>query len=1191
MPEVQFSQISEANEDSMINYGRGVLLQTVAPEEVWSTEPLDVTVCHGGIVSADSYFNIERRSTSPRQQLEEMQYTACYNSDQMFQNAAPNMDPGDQTFLQLEEMQYTACYNSDQMFQNAAPNMDPGDQTRIFGGDEDVELDVTCSQQEIFFRDFPNAPLSSPTCTNLEESGKRDSSSFLMSLKSNHSSSEGNELSPSSSEEMTKMDGKFSFVSLKSKPASFQGDEITAFTSGENTQKRDSTSFLVSLKSKSPSFPDNEITSSNPEQSSEMENRSFLVSLKSKPSSFQGNEVSCAIRSRSQRQPLGEITGIESSMAKTQSVGLSETLQQDSQFDDNVELTTCHSYGFHDNSAQRTNRRSICESADMDVTSCIGLGLVKASEKQVTSERALHLDSNPGAASYSTHNLPSTYHAVRGQTVDYQAQRLPGETANLDMTSCYGGGILPVKQSLVAGIDQTTVFNTESEDIDSLDFAVCQGQDAFTTFSGSTLHAWQGESLNVASRKMDSSAFLRSLREAKEGSLSVPSVGDKMDITICQPSVTAKLTASKNSLVIEHQADQELHEAVDQLDITNCYGSGILPNEKSLTTGADKTVVFEAHTGNANSLDFTICRGQDAFSSFPYSTQQNVQHALPSAGSNKVDSSVFLRSLREGRSTDADSNSDEICDEMDLTATHGSTMCNEIDSCIPGQNGRQTDKTSGQNDYVESNVTKTGYSRTPMSASPGKTTERQAASDGWSGTQQNDDDNLEFTSCHSFQVLDSNMQKSKRRSIYEVADIDVTSCYDPGLSRSPGKQVPGSNTKENFNLTRGVEDYRINDSIASNRGQELPSQGIQRQSDETMLELKTCHSQDRFDKDAEKTNGIQEPARQSSPTDVKERKKIESFFLSFNLKPSSAKEKEVSSIAIGNTSLTKQTLSDNTNITGSTAILPGDGWNGTQHQEESRLDDDIEMTTCCSFGLLDNIVQKARRKSSYEPVDMDVTSYHGQGIVKPPLKEIASNSVSAILNLTRSREAAACRAGDSTALDARQVLQSQEMPEQLEESKLQLSSTCLNEEKTEGGMQKMESFHEQADNDMKSSYVTGLTSLPDEQVVSDFGPRELSLIGEAVNTAQDLQSQKMPETLEEPNTEVAAACCGDENIQGNIDNKKSFLEQTDGGVIFGLTNFPDEQVVRMFDKKQLSIIEEAEDANKTEVEESQIGTQ
>lgn len=1164
MPEVHFSHVSEASEENMINYGRGVLLQTVTQEEIQSTEPLDVTICHGEIVSADSYFNIERTSTNPRQQLEEMEYTTCYN-------------------------------NSDQLFQNAATDNEPGDQTRILGGDEGVELDVTCSQQEIFFRDFPNAPLSSPSCTNLEENGKRDSSSFLMSLKSKRSSFLGNELSPSSSEGSTKMDSKSSLVSLKSKPASFQGNEITPFISEENTQKRNSTSFLMSLKSKSLSFQDNVVTPSNPEESSEMENRSFLVSLKSKPSSFQGNEVSSGIRSSSQRQPLGEITNIESSMARTQSVGLGGTLQQQSQFDDNVELTTCHSYGVYDNSAQRTKRRSLFESTDMDVTSCFGPELIKPSEKQVTNERALHLRSNPGAAAYNTHNLPSmeVFNAVRGQAADYHAQGLPGQMADLDMTSCYGGGILPVKQPSVAGTDQTMVFNTESENIDSLDFTVCQGQEAFTTFPGSRLHAWQDESLDVAASKMDSSAFLRSLCEAKEGSSRVPSVSGEMDgemdITLCQPSETTKLNAAKDSFAIEDQASQERH---DQLDITNCYGSGILPNKQSFTTGAD-------HTGNADSLDFTICRGQDIFSSFPYSTQQTMQDALPSGGSNKVDSSVFLRSVHGGRSTDAGSNSDEICDEMDLTATHGSTLCNEIGSYIPGHNGRLTDKMPAQKDYVESkpsSVDNITNSRTLMSESPGRTTELQVLSDGWSGIQQNDDDNLEFTSCHSFQVLDSSMQKSKRRSIYEVADIDMTSCYGPGLSRSPGKQVPGSNTKETFNLTRGVEGYRLDDNMASNRAQELPSQRIQRQPDETKLELKACHSQDRFEKEVEKTKSIQEPAQQSSPTDVKERRKIESFFLSFNLKPSSGHEKEVSSSAITNTSLAKQTLGDVTNINNSTASIPGDGWNGTQHQEESRLDDDVEMTTCHSFGLLDNTFQKARRKSTYEPVHMDVTSYYGQGIVKSPFKEIASDSMSATLNLTRSQEAVANRASDSTALNATQVLQSQEMPEQREELKLELPTTCLNKEKTEGSMKKTESLHEQADKDMKSSHATGLTSLPDEEVASEFNLRKLSLIGEAVNITQDLQSQKMPESLEEPNREVAATFYDEENIQCSMHNMESFLEQTDGDVLIsghdtGLTSLPDEQVASKFDKKQLSIIEEAEDGNMTEVEESQNGTQ
>ena len=90
-----------------------------------------------------------------------------------------------------EEMEQTRCFNSHHLFEDAAADVDPGDQTRIFGSNDASQLDITCFEEEVYFQDNPNEPGSSPdSCT---DRAKMDSSAFLMYLKNSDTSLVGNQ--------------------------------------------------------------------------------------------------------------------------------------------------------------------------------------------------------------------------------------------------------------------------------------------------------------------------------------------------------------------------------------------------------------------------------------------------------------------------------------------------------------------------------------------------------------------------------------------------------------------------------------------------------------------------------------------------------------------------------------------------------------------------------------------------------------------------------------------------------------------------------------------------------------------------------------------------------------------------------------------------------------------------------------
>ena len=1017
MPEVQFSEISEGNEANMINYDRGILLQSVAQEQIQQTGPVDVTVCHGGIITTP-YFGPAMSGTNSREQVEEIEYTKCFNSGQFPQNGAQDVESGD-----LE-------------------------QTRMFSDGAGIELDETCSRQEIFFRNYPNAPLSSPT--NLEgKEEKRDATAFLASLKSSSSTFQEN------SEETFKMDSTSFLESLQQKPCSSSTGNVSlrrqpfsdltdkkscehrAFHQGvksdddlvlttchsshevpenrmmhkrerrsiyepadvdvtlchgsglscqtdyqpqklpvqtrifsdgagieldetcsqqeiffhnypnaplssatnleEKEEKRDATAFLASLKSSSSTCQENS------EEIFKMDTKSFLASFQQKSCSSSTGNVDF-------RKPFSDVTD------KKEKVN----------YDDDLELTACHSSHEVLDNHMHKREQSICDPADLDVelnvTACHG-GIIEdtsnfcpempsidsrqqAEEMEYTKCFSSSQFLQNAATNIESGDLDRTtiFSGDAGVELDVTCsqrdtffQNYPKEEkrdataflASLTPSSARENSEDTFKMdssSFLASLQKKPSFVQENEACTSAarntspkrqPFSEITGRRSVTskqaplTTSPSNLvereNKQDAKSFQVASLKSGSSKFAfliekpsvirqpfsdstgqkattnkhKGVNSTCSGTQQESNFDSNLELTTCynyevqtntqktkrrsiyeptdidvtscygpglvnssdSTALNGKSTETTSqglndntmlnssarhlvdprdtrvfgtqtsdartnmnatgSIFATHDQAEETYKQMDKLDMTTCYGSGILPIKQSPLASTDHTVFFSANTGNTESLDFTICQGQDAFSRVPSSTLQTCQNELSNAGSYKMDTSAFKKA-----STAEDNN-----DEMDLTATLGSALGSK--EFAFGSSWKLVDGTSEQTEAVGAKSL---------------------------CSQIIEDDNVELTACHSYKVLDNNVKKSKRRSIYEPADIDITSCYSPGLTGMSGTQSASSNMNSTLKLEATKQETgvnRPNDSTVSNNAQDL-SVTIQQKPEESELELSTC---------------------------------------------------------------------------------------------------------------------------------------------------------------------------------------------------------------------------------------------------------------------------------------------------------------------------------------------------------------
>ena len=891
-----------------------------------------------------------------------------------------------------EEMEQTRCFNSHQLFEDAAADVDPGDKTRIFGSNDASQLDITCSEQEVFFQDHPNEPCSSPD--NCTERAKMDSSAFLMQLKNSDASFLGNQPPTRNPVEVI--------------------DEIDR-------------PCLEALQPKALISEDNEAVP-------------FKVNT--------GNL--CDVRSSSLRKPLGEIKDMRSSAKETQSVCLNggESQKQEQQFEVDLDLTTCQSNGPVDLAMQKTKRRSIYETSCMDVTACFRSGIINSSDQQDSSQMALPTGSLSGV-----------------EPTWVLKQNAQDQTVGLNMTCCYGSGILAEKAPTSTDVDQTVVFDAEEENGESLDFTVCQGQGVLARFPSSTLQMDLAQLSKSDSRNMDSSAFLRALCGANETNTTVDKdvsdpLNEEMDLTAVHGPAMFKTT-----LVQTEEPAGQLCGPVNQLDVTTCSGNGILANYQVALnqTKEERSVGL----GDSDALDFTICRGRP-FSNSNLQTQD--AFALAEGSRNLNDSSIFLQSpYRNGSPGTGDA--EKVSGEMDLTATYDSCFGVENDALRTREMDNTTNNycTSGLKDVITSPA-KEGTGKThslERNYWRGETKGSSSQVKTVSGGNQllKDDNNLKLSSHHGnlYKDVDYGLQKSKQKSVH-----NVTSLFCPGLTALPNKHSLGSSI-------HGTLDHAIRGQVASHIGplssaNDLIRQGIH--PDKTRVtEL--------GDQDMQGRRCIVNPIPLSLPASTREKVQIhdsKNIFQPVTTTSSSFKEGEV-------LPQTDRNSSSKTNEVMDRDSASDIGWN-PKHQEDTV----VEFAACRSFSFPDISVQMSKRKSVCELSERDMTSTFDRGQVMLPSKPAGSNSAKQSSVHTRCQEDLPCEFNESIDVIKAKPMHNKEMPEQLIAPRLQ--QPCDDHKSNDCTTQKGERLEDAEDT--LSSYVPLQMETPLTQSTNDTLQSKLS---------------------------------------------------------------------------------------------------
>ena len=996
---MQFNQLSTSDEYSAVSYDRGILLQTITQAQVQHTVPLDVTVCHGpGIIGA------------------------------------PSDDPKTSRENPSKEMEYTKCCSS--VFSSAVTNFD---QTRLFSGDTGIDLDITCSQQELLLCNYPNAQLSSPE--NLEHSVKMDSKSFLMSLES--------------------------------KPSSIQTHEVIQHTKDSMTPTSSSNAYR-------------------------------------------------------KRQPLGEITDVQSTMKTSQGGG-----NQHSNLDENVELTACHSYKGLENIGPKTNRRSIYEPADVDVTSCYGAGLLKSSGKQ-----ELH---GPDEAMSQMAGAPTNLSVKRNSFGTDLQPLVPSEqTSQLDVTNCYGNGILLAgKKVSVPGAHQTEVPTYTTGSTESLDLTVCEAQQEYDCDENLELtacHSYEvldnsipkthqksicesaeldvtscyGPGLIKSPEDLVTSDYVTerdsNLERKTEATVvrlhkntllnNAQDLRDPEDAgaLVSQTSRVATIANGDRNSINKDYSTHQLPEHTDQLDTTRCYGEGILPHQRLPITGADHTLVFNPdNVGNTDSLDLTVChpqQGQDTHATSSDSLSQNHQNdqSMSCNGSSKMDSSAFLKFLGAKQHSSTTDN-DEHDDEMDLTISGYIATEDKKEQQKPVKPKLSMESTflcAKTNEVVTDRSNSSGFRNAYLIKNPFR------KSTGEQEQVSNFHENLELTVCHSQPVLDSNTQKTKRKSLYEPADLEVTSCFGPGLIHSPEKEDTSNDVfKSALNLSRSLraattaKKFEGNASFHNARDVPALNQTKQQESDfNDNLDLRTCYSQPfvRDNSDVNLHQGLDKSLQKVNRKSFYEPADIDvtschgvGLFKSFA-------ETTESTVSHSQYAVDNNTQKRNRRGVYEPADLDVTSCHGPG-LVKSNLES-LQLATCTSEQVLDIDTKEATRQSFYEHADLGSTPSSNSGLIKTPEEPVMNDDVGKTrLNLTERTEARCHSVSPNTSLSKADYAH---YPEEL----LQTSRSPTHSNTS------FESTDYNADKDVTSPHPVELNQSAGDPLTSDDVDRKLSIICE-----------------------------------------------------------------------------------------------
>ncbi|XP_020609492.1 uncharacterized protein LOC110048061 [Orbicella faveolata] len=856
MPEVQFNQLSTDDEDSAVCYDRGILLQTITQAQVQHTVPLDVTVCHGsGIISAP-------------------------NNDPEASRANPN-----------EETEDTKCRSS--------VLSSDFDQTRLFGGDTGTDLDITCSQQEVFFRDYPAQLLSSES---LEQSGKMDSKSFLMSLGSKPSSTQTHEVIQHTKDYMTPT--TISNAYCKRQPL---GD-ITDVQSAMKTSQ-----------------------GGGDQQSNVDENVESTACH-----SYKGleNSVSKTMR-RSIYEPLGiDVTscyGPGADQTEVNNTDNTESLdltacqaQEEHDSDENLELTACHSYEVLDSSIPKTHQKSICEPAELDVTSCYGPGVIKGCSLSLSThqnDQSLSCNSSRKMdSSVFLQSLGSKQHSNATDNDEYDDE--------MDLTISGNIGTLTEGKT-----EQKTAVEPKSAT-----FLCAKTSEVVTDLSNST---------GFRNAYLIKNPFKKTTDQQEQTS----KFHENLELTVChsQPVLDSDSQRTKR---------RSLYEAAD-LEVTSCYGPGLIksPEKEETSNNLFKSALNLSRSlraaSNANKLNGNAVfnkaqdlpgwnKTQQQESDFNDNLDLTTCHSRPFMGNNS------LKTDRRSLFGPAD---------IDVTSCHGLGLVessgNNLELTVRGQPGLDNGLQQA--------------SRRSLCYEPA---DIDVTSCHGVGLVESSGNSVELT-VRGQPSLDDSLQKANRRSFYEPADIDVTSCHGLGLVKSfvetsestvPLSQHAIDNNAQKINRRSVYEPADLD--VTSCQGT-----GLVKSSGES-LELTRCHREQVLDNSTQKVN------RQSlyEPADLDVTSCHGSGLVKANRESLQLTTYTSEQVLDNNTENgTRQSVYEHADL--DVTSCPGPGL--VKSNRES-----LQLTTYTSEQVFDNNIENGTRQSVYEHADLDVTSCRGSGLVK-----------------------------------------------------------------------------------------------------------------------------------------------------------------------------------------------------------------
>ena len=1146
MPEVKFQNISEGNEaNAIIKYDKGFYIQSITQGQIQQAGSVDVTACHGIKIISHSCSGPMFPNTHAREQEEEMDYTKCFSSNQFAQNTAKDVETGD------------------------------GEQTRIFSENvAGIELDETCSRREIF---NSHRCLPSSSQTSLEEKEQKiDATPFLASLKSGSSRSyekSGDDFKIDSTSFPTSLQPRLSGVQMSEGHSSYDGN--------------------ISLKRQ----PFVELTHQNMNGNRTLQQEKLSDDLELTTCHSSGEINDDHIIRKRDRRNVYEAADVDVTVCvgsglsyqkdyppqELQVAGETQIFVDDGEVELNV--TACHGGIIDGNYLQMFGMESRKQEEDMEHTKCFStsqfmqtmatsVDLGSHEQTKIFSEDAgvdLDVTCSPRdiffqnysneekqdatafLASLKSSSLKSPEKDIfpKGGKISHSFLEQKSACVQKSESGLVASGNISIEQRPFVEITCNTTlqkYGTQQESTnENIELTACYNYEVQTKTEKSKRRSiYEPADVDVTTcfgsgliNSPDSIALGGRIHETSNhgsnnctGLNSIEHLGDQNDATIlrCHALETRSNNAIDYRSVVTHET-QEAHEQAGQLDLTKCYGGVILHNKQ----GTDHAS-FPSRSTDA--LDFTICHGQDSLFTTPSSSQT---HQNNNTDSCKIDTSAFLASLNKSNEAAVlDCN-----DDMDLTATFtagsAASSSEKFKSGLHDQTA--VDKVSGCTASVDSKH------------------------------HIIEDDNLEFTACHSHKGIENNMENSKRKSIYEPADLDITSCYGSGLRRSSTTQALNDSMNSTLDVAPTNQEAAIDlphDGSVFNKTQDFP---VTRQ-----------HKPGEFETDLSKCR-----------TRV-HNMKIKNYFrssevglmASFCSQPVSSSDQQVTSKSpykILNMPSRKGSAADEQN--NATTLDTMQGHKVVEALDESRL----KLTTCHNYKVCEKNAEfySQKMESQMEESRLELTTCHKYEVFHND-EDLQSQKIAQQLEEPR-QEVGTCQRYVNTPDDS-QNLQNQTIPQYLEVSKSGLqffgnSELQSNDEEVQGmpeqldiggkeDLQNLPQYFEESQFSL-THYSNNKVQSNDEELQGERWSEQLD-----VSNHQDLQSQTMPQILNE-STEGITPNCDSEILDGTKDLPRQMTthQLAESGLQLNTTcpdqeDIDDEQMTSKYNNRKLSIIQETD---------------